>query len=82
MNTNENILDSIVTFLNNINIKVVEKELKNDTFLPGLSLKRNTILMDKKKLKYPGDLLHESGHIAVTEEKRRPLIGTSEMDTD
>jgi hypothetical protein len=80
MNFNENILDSIVTFLNSINIKVVEEELKNDTFLPGLSLKKDTILMDKTKLKYPGDLLHEAGHIAVTEENLRPLIGTEKME--
>jgi hypothetical protein len=33
-------------------------------------------------LKYPGDLLHEAGHIAVTEERLRPLIGTEEMDND
>jgi len=57
-------------------INVVEKELSNDTFLPGLSVTGNTIFMDLEKLKYPGDLLHEAGHIAVTDEKNRPLIGT------
>ena len=36
--------------------------------------------MDPKRLKYPGDLLHEAGHIAVTSEELRPLIGTDEMD--
>ena len=69
----------IVNFLRSIRIKVFEKELSNDTFLPGLSVSGNTILMDLEKLKYPGDLLHEAGHIAVTDEKNRPLIGTSEI---
>ena len=69
----------IVNFLRSIMIKVVEKELSNDTFLPGLSITGNTILMDLEKLKYPGDLLHEAGHIAVTDEKNRPLIGTPEI---
>ncbi len=58
---------------------VVEKKLPNDTFLPGLSLKGNTILMDLDKLKYPGDLLHEAGHIATTEEKNRQFIGTEKL---
>lgn len=75
-------LERMVNFLNEINIKVVEKELNGDTFLPGLQLHADRILMDRKKLKYPGDLLHEAGHIAVTEEKLRPLIGTDKIDTD
>ena len=37
--------------------------------------------MDSEKLKYPGDLLHEAGHIAVTEEKLRSLIGTEQMES-
>jgi hypothetical protein len=35
--------------------------------------------MDLGKLKYPGDLLHEAEHIAVTEEKVRPAIGTEAL---
>lgn len=58
---------------------VVERELPNDTFIPGLKVSGTTILMDLGKLKYPGDLLHEAGHIAITEEKIRPLIGTPEI---
>ncbi len=58
---------------------VVERELPNDTFIPGLKVAGTTILMDLRKLKYPGDLLHEAGHIAITEEKIRPLIGTPEI---
>lgn len=82
MNPNNNTLERLVNFLNEIGIHVVEKELGDDTFLPGLSLQGNSILMDKSKLKYPGDLLHEAGHIAVTEEKLRPLIGTGKMGAD
>jgi hypothetical protein len=77
---NQNIIDLIVSFLRSINISVVEQELPNDTFLPGLSLYGNSILMDRETLKYPGDLLHEAGHLAITEEEIRPLIGTSKMN--
>lgn len=72
----------IVDFLNSIQIEVIETKLSEDTFLPGLKLESETILMDFEKLKYPGDLLHEAGHIAVTEEKERPLIGTDRMNNE
>lgn len=83
MNDNEqDIIDKILDFLKAIQVNVIETQLPDDTFLPGLSLKGDTILMDPKKLKYPGDLLHEAGHIAVTEETSRNLIGTDKMDTE
>ena len=70
----------IIQFLEEIGIPVIETELPDNCFLPGLALERNTILMDPQRMKYPGDLLHEAGHLAVTEEAHRSLIGTSEMD--
>jgi hypothetical protein len=76
---NQNIIETIVVFLQSINISIVEQKLTDDTFLPGLSIYGNSILVDLDKLKYPGDLLHEAGHIAITEEQIRPLIGTSEI---
>tara|TARA_R110000751_G_scaffold27954_2_gene73393 strand:+ start:112 stop:585 length:474 start_codon:yes stop_codon:yes gene_type:complete len=82
MNYEDPILNRIINFLNSIHINVISTNLSDDTFLPGLSLKGNTILIDQAKLKYPGDLLHEAGHIAVTETHRRPLIGTSEIGTN
>ena len=73
--------EKIIHFLEQIGITVLERELPDDCFLPGLALEGNTILMDPKRLKYPGDLLHEAGHLAVTAEELRPLIGTDEMDS-
>lgn len=72
-------LEKILQFLNEININVVEQELDDACFLPGLSLKKNAILLDRKRLKYPGDLLHEAGHLAVTEEDKRKWMGTDQM---
>lgn len=75
----EEMLNLIIGFLNETGIEVSEAELNNDCFLPGLFPKGCGMLLDRKKLKYPGDLLHEAGHIAVTEAHLRPLIGTPEM---
>lgn len=74
--------ETIIHFLAQIGIAVIETDLPDDCFLPGLQLKGSSILMDPKKMKYPGDLLHEAGHIAVTESHLRPLIGSDEMDPD
>lgn len=69
----------ILDFLNNIGINVIEKQLQNDTFLPGISIGANCIEIDFDKLLYPGDILHEAGHLAVTPSSQRNLIGTNEM---
>ena len=79
MITEQNISNRITNFLNEIGIDVIKADIVEDTFLPGLQLKGQSILVDDTKLKYPGDLLHEAGHIAVTEKQRRPLIGTNEI---
>lgn len=81
LNYNPEIVARIVDFLTSIQIQVVEKELPHSTFLPGMEILGSTILLDKEKLKYPGDLLHEAGHIAVSEEHIRHLIGTEVIDT-
>ena len=45
-------------------------------FLPGLSVKNSGLLIDPDHLKYPGDILHEAGHLAVaTPEKRGKMHG-------
>jgi hypothetical protein len=75
-------VDKILLFLDQIGIEVIEKELNIDTFLPGLHLGANCIYIDFEKLLYPGDILHEAGHIAVTPTLQRNLIGTEAMGKD
>lgn len=72
-------LKIILDFLDSIGINIVEKELPTDTFLPGLSIGPNCLEVDFEKLLYPGDILHEAGHLAVTTSSDRALIGTNEM---
>lgn len=75
-------LDLTIQFLEQIGINVIEKELPETTFLPGLSIASDGIHLDYEKLKYPGDLLHEAGHLAVTTAAERKLIGTDNMAPD
>ena len=55
----------IADFLTEIGIEVVPAQLSGDTFLPGIAVEHGRILVDEEKLIYPGDLLHEAGHLAV-----------------
>nr|WP_121270711.1 hypothetical protein [Pedobacter schmidteae] len=76
------VLDKILSFIRQIGITVVETELPETTFLPGLNLGPNCIYVDYGKLRYPGDILHEAGHLAVTDADQRSKIGTPEIDAD
>lgn len=71
-----------IQFLEEIGISVIEKNLEEDTFLPGLTLGPGVVYVDYEKLKYPGDILHEAGHLAVTTSEERNRAGTEEMATD
>lgn len=75
-------LNKMIPFLEEIGIPVVEKSLSEETFLPGLQLGPGCIYVDPDKLKYPGDLLHEAGHLAVTTPELRQLAGTPQQPED
>ena len=55
----------ICRFLTEIGIEVGFVPLVRETFLPGILVENGRILVDEAKLRYPGDLLHEAGHLAV-----------------
>jgi hypothetical protein len=61
-------------FLTEIGIETRETELTEDTFLPGLLIDHGQLLIDPARLLYPGDVLHEAGHIAVTAAAERPHL--------
>ena len=63
--------DTIIAFLLSIGIEVRKGELSEPTFLPGIAIDHGALLIDESKLLYPGDLLHEAGHLAVISAERR-----------
>jgi hypothetical protein len=73
-------IDKILTFLEEIGIPATDGEVADDTFLPGIEVQNGSLVVDKGKLRYPGDLLHEAGHIAVSPaEIRSQLSGKVEL---
>jgi len=74
-------LEAITQFLDSIGIAPRARDLGDATFLPGLDIEGGVLLVDRARLTWPGDLLHEAGHIAVTPAKLRPrLSGAIEID--
>ncbi len=66
----------ILPFLTKIGIDYQFTTIDKKTFLPGLEIENGTLLIDKEKCLYLGDILHEAGHIAVlTKEERRTTNG-------
>ena len=48
--------------------------MPDEAFLPGIRVDRGALLVDESQLSYPGDLLHEAGHIAMTPPELRPSL--------
>ncbi len=63
--------DKSILFLESIGISVTFKRIGTECFLPGIAIEDGYIIIDKDKLKYPGDILHEAGHIAVVPANER-----------
>jgi hypothetical protein len=60
-----NTVDAIAGFFAEIGLPYQFAELPGPTFLPGVAIKLGVLTIDREKLLYPGDLLHEAGHMAV-----------------
>jgi hypothetical protein len=73
-------LPTIVDFLRTVGIEVETAALPEDGFLPAIAVRDGRLLYDPDRLQYPGDLLHEAGHIAVTDPALRSTV--SEFDSD
>lgn len=65
------VLDRIFGFLREIGLEVHLGPVPSTSFLPGIQVVRNGLRVDIDALKYPGDLLHEAGHLAVMTPARR-----------
>lgn len=63
--------EKLAEFVRGIGIDVRAGALPDKTFLPGLDIQYGAIVVDEERLAYPGDILHEAGHIAVSEPEAR-----------
>lgn len=75
-------LDRMLEFLTSIGLPVRETSFDQPSFLPGLLIEKGELLLDRTRLLYPGDVLHEAGHIAVTVAAERPLLGADVIENN
>jgi hypothetical protein len=81
MESREEIIFKIVGFLNEIGVPTRFETLTLPTFLPGILIDHGALVIDRAGLLYPGDLLHEAGHLAVmTAAERRTVYGDTVGD--
>lgn len=75
------VLQRTADFLRGIGLQVRRGALDDGCFLPGLALIGGALVVDESRLKYPGDLLHEAGHLAMlTAAERSRVDGTLAAD--
>ena len=55
----------IAEFLLSIGLEVAAVNRLENTFLPGVAIQNGVLVIDEQRLLYPGDLLHEAGHLAM-----------------
>lgn len=56
---------AIFDFVARVGLPIIEDTLPGDTFLPGVAIRDGGLVVDPAALVWPGDLLHEAGHLAV-----------------
>jgi hypothetical protein len=71
------VINRIVAFLKLIGMGVITRAITEPTLMPGIAIESGAIIIDTDKLLYPGDILHEAGHLATAPpEARRAMNGT------
>lgn len=75
-------LQRICSFIEDIGIPIKEGEANDQTFLPGIEIVNGGIVYNNEKLLYPGDLLHEAGHISLVPAEFRPKTSGNMKDLD
>lgn len=71
---------AILAFLDRIGIPVVIAPVAGGTALPAMTVRDGALVIDPARLAWPGDLLHEAGHIAVTDPSLRATLSDVSSD--
>jgi len=67
-------LEKCISFIKESGIEVSYTDKEEESFLPGISISGGSLVINLDALLYPGDLLHEAGHIAVVPAAERALL--------
>jgi hypothetical protein len=76
------LVERLADFIRGIGLEVRAAQLADPTFLPGVAIRDGAIFVDETRLTFPGDLLHEAGHLAVTDPAERQAADLNPSDGD
>jgi GNAT superfamily N-acetyltransferase len=76
----DEIVCRVVTFLKEIGLAIEFGAITSGDFLPGIQTIPNGLRIDVDALLYPGDLLHEAGHLAVRMPRQRAMEPLTNSD--
>ena len=70
----------LASFVRDVGIAVEAATLPDATLLPGLEIRGGVVRIDAGRLLYPGDILHEAGHVAVSDpaDRHRPEFSSTD----
>jgi hypothetical protein len=78
----QEIISTFSDFLEEIGIVLREGVVPKDSFLPGVTITNGEVVYDSSALLYPGDILHEAGHIAVSDPGERSMLNGNVAEAD
>jgi hypothetical protein len=67
-------LATVLDFLRKIGIRIVDGAVTSDALLPAMTVRNGVLLYDPARPGWVGDLLHEAGHLAVTDPALRDTL--------
>lgn len=76
------VLKQIFQFFDEISLRYNFTKIETETFLPGIRINNGGLQIDLENLKYPGDLLHEAGHIAVSLSAERENLNDNVIENN
>lgn len=79
---NQEIIGVIVTFLQEIGLEVRLESHEGDSFFSGIRIKSGGLSIDPSQVVYPGDILHEAGHLATLPYSQRCKLDGELPDID
>ena len=72
--------DKVISFIAGIGITVEPRKIEEKTFLPGFRIRGATLTVDPGVEGFqPGDVLHESAHIALCDPEKRPTLAPKDL---
>ncbi len=78
ISTNTN-LTKAIAFIKEIGIPFCFGKIAGTSFLPGVCIVNGGIIVDDEKLLYPGDILHEAGHLAIVPANERITLNEHDI---